>query len=269
MGIGGELRAARQARSLSVEDIARVTKVSPRVLRAIESDTLDDVPRGPFMRGYLRAFAQEVGLDGDDLARRYREEFEPPPPPSAPIAPQSLATDAAFDPNDASIGSSPSHLLQIAVIAVVAVAYLISQRQPDRLGRGGDVVADAVYAAGTLPEGRVHAVATTAAAASSDVPVGTGGSRDTKRPERLAIEVRAEGTCWVEAAVDGERAIARLMNAGERQTMTATDGVVLRIGDPAAFAFAINGVAGRALGPAGQPVTVRIDASNYRQFLIE
>src|SRR5215212_10934390 len=148
MDIGGELKSARYARSLSIDDIARVTKVSPRVLRAIESNTFDGVPRGPFMRGYLKAFAHEVGLDGDDLVRRYREAFEPPAPAPESDAPL-LPPDTPLDVTEAVGGGSPSHLLQIAVIVVVAVAYLVSQRQPNRNGRTAVTPSDAVQAVAT------------------------------------------------------------------------------------------------------------------------
>jgi hypothetical protein len=45
------------------------------------------------------------------------------------------------------------------------------------------------------------------------------------------------------------------------------DEVVLRIGDPAALAFSINGMAGRSLGRAGGAVTVHVTRQNYREFL--
>jgi len=42
---------------------------------------------------------------------------------------------------------------------------------------------------------------------------------------------------------------------------------VLRVGDPQGFDYTLNGVSGRALGQAGQPVTVEITGDNYRTFL--
>jgi hypothetical protein len=57
------------------------------------------------------------------------------------------------------------------------------------------------------------------------------------------------------------------MDAGQRSTITIKEDVTLRVGDPAAFGFAIDGVEGRSLGDAGQPVTVHIDKTNYKTLL--
>ena len=57
------------------------------------------------------------------------------------------------------------------------------------------------------------------------------------------------------------------MNAGDRETVTARVAVSLRVGDPAALTFSVNGAAGRTLGDAGRPVTVTITPQNYRDYL--
>jgi hypothetical protein len=69
--------------------------------------------------------------------------------------------------------------------------------------------------------------------------------------------------------VDGEHTLGRLMNAGDRETVTMGEDMTLRVGDPAAFAFSIAGVAGRSLGSEGRPVTVRINRANYQALLGE
>src|SRR5438477_2289374 len=78
MDIGAELRNARKARKLSIEEIARVTKISPSVLRAIDRNDFSSVPGGLFTRGFLRAYAREVGLDPEEIVQLYRTEFEQP-----------------------------------------------------------------------------------------------------------------------------------------------------------------------------------------------
>src|SRR5436309_13733839 len=96
MDIGADLRKARTDRKLSIDEISRATKISASVLRSIENDAFDRVPRGLFTRGYLRAVAREVGLDGEEIVRRYRTEFEQQPDAPAagerlqPVEPESL-----------------------------------------------------------------------------------------------------------------------------------------------------------------------------------
>jgi cytoskeletal protein RodZ len=268
MDIGGELRTARQARSLSIADIARDTKISARILRAIEANAFDTVPRGPFMRGYLTAYARHVGLDGEDLVRRYRAEFDTPRP--LPFSDAAVLTpEEPIDPADGSILSSQSERLQVALIVVVvaAVVYLGTQRQPSAAPGVGVPAADAVQAVTTpAPSAPAAALAREAAPALREVPVGTSGTPQASAAP-LTIEVLATGLCWVEASADNSRIVARLMNAGDRQTIPLNGRVRLRVGEPATFSFTINGAAGRPLGAAGRPVTVRIEPGNIDRLL--
>jgi hypothetical protein len=58
-----------------------------------------------------------------------------------------------------------------------------------------------------------------------------------------------------------------LLEPGEEAALHVVDEVVLTAGDAAALDVTINGAPVRALGRAGQVVTVRIDPANYRSFL--
>ena len=66
-GIGVTLRRAREQRNLSEIDLARSLRLEPRIIRSLESERFDDLPAPAFTRGYLRALAKELGLDGDAL----------------------------------------------------------------------------------------------------------------------------------------------------------------------------------------------------------
>jgi hypothetical protein len=70
-----------------------------------------------------------------------------------------------------------------------------------------------------------------------------------------------------EATADGERVIYRLLDDGDRYAIEGYEDLVLKVGDPAALAFSLNGSAGRQLGPAGQPATAHITRENSRQFV--
>jgi hypothetical protein len=58
-----------------------------------------------------------------------------------------------------------------------------------------------------------------------------------------------------------------MLTAGDRRTIDTPSEVTLRIGDPATFAFTINGRPARIAGAPAQAVTVRITRDNYTQFL--
>jgi cytoskeletal protein RodZ len=268
MDIGGELRTARLARALSIADIAHATKISPRILHAIEAGAFDTIPRGPFMRGYLTAYARQVGLDGEELIRSYRAEFDVAAPP--PFIDRAVLTpDGPIDRGSASILSlgSQSERLQVALIALIvaAVVYLGTQHQPTSASQAGAPLAEKSQAVSPPPSGAAPAQKD-GAVKRADVSVGTSGAVGTKAVP-LTIDLRATGPCWVEATADGARVFMRLMDAGDRQTIAANGRVTMRVGDPSTFAFTINGAAGRSLGLPRRPVTVRIDAESAAQFV--
>jgi cytoskeletal protein RodZ len=74
--LGHALQHAREAKRLSLEGIAHRTKVAPHVLAAIERGALTEIPGGLFARSYIRAYAHEVGLDGECLIREHVETGE-------------------------------------------------------------------------------------------------------------------------------------------------------------------------------------------------
>lgn len=65
----GELiRTHREARGLSVEELALRFKLSVHTVRSIEQGTLDNMPHAVYAKGFVRAYAQAVGVSPDDLA---------------------------------------------------------------------------------------------------------------------------------------------------------------------------------------------------------
>jgi hypothetical protein len=79
--------------------------------------------------------------------------------------------------------------------------------------------------------------------------------------------MEARGECWVKAVVDGRTLVARLLQPGERITTDVEHDVVLRVGDPAALTYSINGRPGPALGTSGTPVTVRFTSDGQQDLL--
>ena len=63
VAFGDFLRQARERRGLTLQQIARETKIPFRHLDALEHGNLSDVPQGIYRRAEIRAFAQSVGLD--------------------------------------------------------------------------------------------------------------------------------------------------------------------------------------------------------------
>jgi cytoskeletal protein RodZ len=60
---GENLRQARQARNITLQEIAASTKISSRALQALEDEHFEQLPGGIFNKGFVRAYARCVGLD--------------------------------------------------------------------------------------------------------------------------------------------------------------------------------------------------------------
>src|SRR5512140_801721 len=65
------LRAGRSQRRMSLDDVAKVTKIQPRILERLEAGKLEGLPADVFVRGFVRSFARCVGLDEEEALRRY------------------------------------------------------------------------------------------------------------------------------------------------------------------------------------------------------
>src|SRR3954467_15349290 len=65
------LQNGRAAKGMSLDDVARVTKIQPRILERLETGRLDGLPAEGFVRGFVRSFARCVGLDEREALQRY------------------------------------------------------------------------------------------------------------------------------------------------------------------------------------------------------
>jgi len=75
--LGAYLRAERQRRDLLLRTISESTKVSLPLLEGLESDDISRWPGGIFRRAFVRSYAEAVGLDPDDVFRRFERQYKP------------------------------------------------------------------------------------------------------------------------------------------------------------------------------------------------
>lgn len=109
------LRAARQAKGMSLEQMAQRTRIQARVLACLEAGQFDALHADVFVRGYLRSYAQCVGLDAGTVLERYSACGLVPCPVAAPDAGRigsivSAATTVRF-------GAPPQAAREITLVA--------------------------------------------------------------------------------------------------------------------------------------------------------
>ena len=72
---GQILQAARLAKRFEYEDVARITKIRPNFLAAIEADDYTKLPSGTVARGFIRNYCEFLGLPPDTLLAVFRRDF--------------------------------------------------------------------------------------------------------------------------------------------------------------------------------------------------
>ncbi|MDH3628569.1 MAG: helix-turn-helix domain-containing protein [Acidobacteriota bacterium] len=68
---GEELRRERELRQISLREVAEATKISLRHLEALERNEFRQLPGGVFNRGFVRAYAEFIGVSADDMVNAY------------------------------------------------------------------------------------------------------------------------------------------------------------------------------------------------------
>ncbi len=74
---GATLASARHGARLSIAELSQRTKISSEILRAIEEDRFEILPAvRVYIRGFIRAFAGEVGLEPDEITAHYLDAWQ-------------------------------------------------------------------------------------------------------------------------------------------------------------------------------------------------
>ncbi len=74
--VGQKLYDARVHKSLTIEEIARATKIRPRFLVALESGEYDKLPSPAYAQGFVQNYASFLGLSQKEILALYRREFD-------------------------------------------------------------------------------------------------------------------------------------------------------------------------------------------------
>ena len=72
---GETLKREREVRQVSLRDISDATRINLRYLEALEQNRFDALPGGVFNKGFIRAYATHLGLDGDVFVDAYQREI--------------------------------------------------------------------------------------------------------------------------------------------------------------------------------------------------
>ena len=137
--IGNTLREARLRRGLDVLECEAETKIRAKYLRAMEEEQFDLMPSPTYVRGFLRAYAEFLDLDGQLVLDEYESRFETydpseghgaPPQRPSPGSPRGSSRSRRPAPGPRRIKPprrrrTEVQLLWLAIGGVMAVALLV------------------------------------------------------------------------------------------------------------------------------------------------
>jgi transcriptional regulator with XRE-family HTH domain len=236
-GFGEALKGTRAAAGIALETIADRTKISRRVLSALEEGDFRKLPSRVFARMFLRQYLELVGAQPDEWVRDFEaawqrhEESRRPGPigPAIPIRQRRVGPWA----------------VGLALVAVGVVGVLLVEKKPN----DGESVAPGHT---RLP----MAVVPAPTAVPSPAPVAT----TPPAPPTGALVVRtADAPCWVEVHVAGERPISRLLGPGSTWELAAGGKEVeLVLGDAGAATIEYMGEVRSPAGAAGAVARIHL-----------
>jgi cytoskeletal protein RodZ len=221
-GIGAQLRAAREAKGLSLEQVAAETRIPQRHLVAIEADDFTKLPGRTYAVGFSRTYAKMLGLDQDEAAAMVRAELDGQD--------EEGYRQTSFEPGDPA--RVPSRALgwfaALAVLLLIVGVFFFFRTMFAPAGELPSLLEQQKKAQASAVHPR-----TATASAPSATPTGP-----------VTLTAQAQGI-WVKVyEPHGKTLFEKLMNQGDSFTIPAeAQGAMLWTGRPDVLAITVGGKA--------------------------
>jgi cytoskeletal protein RodZ len=213
ISLGIRLRELRLAKGVSLDDIARSTRVGRGHLEALESDSWGDLPSPVFVKGFIRAYCEFLEASPDEALGLYREAT------GEPVKPDRVQ-GAVHTPPTRRIGP-----LMVSLVLFIAL--------------GASLFALRIGLKSSPPPAPAVPVQPAPVPASEPRPAG----------QRLLI--RAVEPTWIRVQVDEGQFVEELLQAGAVREWTAARRFVLTVGNAGGLEVDLNGRRIPALGARG------------------
>ena len=228
--VGEQLRQAREAKGLTLEDVAAQTRIPQRHLASIETGDWDNLPAPTYTIGFAKSYAAAVGLDRTEVGNQLREE----------MGGQRFAAASAdvFEPADPR-RTMPKGLVIGAIAAVVLLIALLSWLNNRSLNEGEEPVTN-VPAASVAPPAQPAAPPP---AASAQGPV----------------VLTATAPAWIQVTDQGRSLFQGMLQPGQSYTVPPTaTAPMLKAGKPEALTVTVGTATAPPIGPPGEVATVSL-----------
>jgi cytoskeletal protein RodZ len=194
--IGRSLREARERRRASYSQVEQDTKIRSRYIRALEDEEFSVLPGPTYTKGFLRAYAEYLGLDGQLFIDEFNSRhYDPRGDVEREIYPRSQGRTSRRHRKE-------SNIVMIALAAIVAVSALVILGFQSSGGTNADypVLPPKGVSGSSSPDGGSPS---STATSTSGQQTGTANSKTTKKtaPAKFVVTIAVSGDCWVTAHV--------------------------------------------------------------------
>jgi cytoskeleton protein RodZ len=118
--IGSSLREARLRQNLDFPELEERTKIRPKYLRALEEERFDILPAPTYIKGFLRTYADALGLDPQPFVDEYNTRFAIGDEDAAPVRARRVPA-----PRPGNRGGRESHIAVLALLAIAVLTALV------------------------------------------------------------------------------------------------------------------------------------------------
>ncbi|HEX4183855.1 MAG TPA: helix-turn-helix domain-containing protein, partial [Caulobacteraceae bacterium] len=266
--LGAGLRAVREYYRLTLEDVALGTCVRKLYLQGIEDMRLEGLPSRPFVIGYVRAYADALGLDPDRAVARFKMEF--PDDQQQLRAPVGVARETDRRLRPMIIGAV---LVVLAFVAWNIARHAVSKgAHPPAAAAGTEVAASSAKVRPASTTGPISVGAPLPAPQESTLPAPyvtpglapsttAAAARPAPPPPAAGTPFQVRGTIYgapagqsvitlqanksaslIVRGGDGTVYFARQLSSGEAYRAPQTGGLAIEVSDPAVFNVFVGGL---------------------------
>ena len=249
--ISETLRRERLRQGLDLQKLSDITKISTRMLQAMEAGDLSKLPGGVFTRSFFKQYAIALGVDPASIESEIRQ-LSPEPQPVVETRPN----EVHFKPFESSEPRSNSLTgasvwVVVALLGCGAVYYFAKNYQSTPAARPveSSLSHDAAPPAATTKSQDMPAPAAATVPSTPAASTGAGS---------LQVVLNASEKSWVSIHVDGKLVFSGILQPNDRREISAEEKVKVVAGNAGGIDISLNGKDLEAMGPRGQVRTVEI-----------
>jgi cytoskeletal protein RodZ len=236
--LGETLRQARLDKGVSLADASRDTRIRRGYLEALEAEDPGALPPAVYTRGFLRTYAEYLGLNAQSMVDLYQPAARRESGPTLRAAVPHVAIPRQIPLRPFLYGIST-----IVFLGLLGFAWNWYQDVQHAL-RENDTSLRSVRGTPTVVGARVPTLFPIAFASPSPTLVPTPEPTATPTPviDGILVEFRATARVYVEASVDGKQVLAETLTSGAQRTLPlAKDSVIMRASSGSAVDITVNG----------------------------